>query len=221
MRNILSILLLFSQVSLFSQAQISQDNFEGNSTITSWFGDDCSIDTNFINPYPTGINLSSKVLKYSDIGGQYANVRFDAGYNFNLLTSSEFSLKIYVPSSGITGNQNNQISLKLQNGTSATPWSTQCEIIKPIVLNQWQTITFNFATDAFINLDPNSQNPLNRWDFNRVLIQINGENNNSNVLAYIDDFLYSGAVSTCTNLVWSDEFNTNGVVNNLNWFHQT
>jgi beta-glucanase (GH16 family) len=221
MRNILSILLLFSQVSLFSQAQISQDNFEGNSTISSWIGDDCLIDTNFTNPFPAGINSSSKVMKYSDIGGQYANVRFDAGFNFNLLTSSEFSLKIYVPSSGITGNQNNQISLKLQNGTSATPWSTQCEIIKPIVLNQWQTITFNFATDSFINLDPNSQNPLNRWDFSRVLIQINGENNNSNVLAYIDDFLYSGAVSTCTNLVWSDEFNTNGVVNNLNWFHQT
>jgi beta-glucanase (GH16 family) len=40
-------------------------------------------------------------------------------------------------------------------------------------------------------------------------------------MAYIDDFLYSGAISTCTNLVWSDEFSTNGVVNNLNWFHQT
>ena len=84
MRYILSVLLLLSQVSLFSQAQISQDNFEGNSTITSWFGDACLIDTNFTNPFPTGINSSTKVLKYSDIGGQYANVRFDAGFNFNL-----------------------------------------------------------------------------------------------------------------------------------------
>ena len=221
MRFILSLLLLFFQLNLFSQSQISQDNFEGNSTITSWFGDACLIDTNFNNPVPSSFNPSSKVLRYSDIGGQFANVRFNAGFNFNLQTSSEFSLKIYVPSTGITGNQNNQISLKLQNGTSATPWSTQCEIIKPIVLNQWQTITFNFATDPFINLNPNSQNPLNRWDFNRVLIQINGENNNSHVLAYIDDFLYSGAISTCTNLVWSDEFNNNGMVNNSNWFHQT
>ena len=56
MRYLLSVLLLFSQVSLFSQAQISQDNFEGNSTITSWVGDDCLIDTNFTNPFPTGIN---------------------------------------------------------------------------------------------------------------------------------------------------------------------
>jgi hypothetical protein len=156
MRTIISLLFLLSQVALFSQVQISQDNFEGNSTISTWFGDDCMIDTNFDNPYQTGINTSAKVLKYADIGGQWANVRFDAGFNFNLMTSSAFSLKIYVPSNGITGNQNNQISLKLQNGSLAEPWSTQCEIIKPILLNQWQTIIFDFATDAFINLDPNS-----------------------------------------------------------------
>jgi beta-glucanase (GH16 family) len=221
MRTIISLLLLFFSVSLFSQTQISQDNFEGNSSIPSWFGDDCIIDTNFNNPFPNGSNPSTKVLRYSDVGGLYANVGFDAGFNFNLLTSSVFSLQVYVPSNGITGNQNNQISLKLQNGTIAQPWSTQCEIIKPILLNQWQTITFDFATDAFINLDPNSLNPLNRWDFNRVLIQLNGENNTSNVLAYIDDFLYSGAVSTFNNLVWSDEFDGNGAVNSLNWFHQT
>ena len=41
------------------------------------------------------------------------------------------------------------------------------------------------------------------------------------MLAYIDDFLYSGAVSTFNNLVWSDEFDGNGAVNSLNWFHQT
>ncbi|MBK8081863.1 MAG: family 16 glycosylhydrolase [Saprospiraceae bacterium] len=221
MRTIISLLFLFFCVTLFSQTQISQDDFEGTSSIPSWFGDDCIIDTHFNNPYPIGINTSAKVLKYSDVGGLYANVGFDAGFNFNLLTSSVFSLKVYVPSNGITGNQNNQISLKLQNGSIAEPWSTQCEIIKPILLNQWQTITFNFATDAFINFNPNSLNPLNRWDFSRVLIQLNGENNTSNVLAYIDDFLYSGAISTCNNLVWSDEFDGNGAVNSLNWFHQT
>jgi len=221
MHKIISLLFLFSHITLFCQTQILQDNFEGNSSISSWFGDNCIIDTNFNNPYPIGINTSARVLKYSDIGGQYANVSFDAGFSFNLLTGSEFSLKIFVPSNGITGNQNNQISLKLQNSSIAEPWSTQCEIIKPIILNQWQTITFNFASDAFIIFDPNSVNPLNRWDFSRVLLQINGENNNSNVLAYMDDFLYSGAISTLNNLVWSDEFDGNGVVNSLNWFHQT
>ncbi len=214
-------LLVFFCNSFFSQAQSLTDNFEGSRNFSPWVGDACIFDANFNNPFPTGINNSPKVLRYADVGGQYANVRFDAGFSFNLSTSSEFSVKIYVPSTGITGNQTNQISLKLQNNLLGEPWSTQCEIIKPILLNQWQTITFNFSTDPFINLDPNSSNPLIRTDFNRVLLQVNGENNNSNVLAFIDDFLYAGSIPTVYNLVWSDEFDGNGAVNNLKWFHQT
>jgi beta-glucanase (GH16 family) len=126
-----------------------------------------------------------------------------------------------VPSSGITGNQTNQISLKLQNSSIAQPWSTQCEIKKPILLNQWQTITFNFATDTYINLDPTSTNPLYRSDFNRVVLQVNGENNTSQVVAYIDDFLYSGTATTYNNLVWGDEFDGNGAINSSKWFPQT
>lgn len=221
MRNFICLTILFSTSLFYSQVQISQDNFEGNSTINSWFGDNCGMDTNFTNPYQIGINTSPKVLKYSDIGGQYANVRFDAGFNFNLNTSSVFTLKIYVPSSGITGTQTNQISLKLQNGSAASPWATQCEIIKPIVLNQWQSITFNFATDTYVNLDPNSAIPINRSDFNRVVLQVNGENNTSQVVAFLDDFLYSGAATLYNNLVWSDEFDANGAINATKWFPQT
>jgi beta-glucanase (GH16 family) len=212
---------LFSFSKLFSQSLILRDDFEGNKTITRWIGDDCVIDTNFNNPQSNGINTSSKVLRYADVGGQFANIRFDSKSSFNLSTSSVFSLKIFVPSSGITGSQPNQISLKLQNGVLAAPWETQCEIVKPILLNQWQTITFNFATDTYVNYNINSGNPINRWDFSRVLLQVNGENNNANVLAFIDDFLYSGSYSTFNNLVWTDEFDGSGAVNNLNWFHQT
>jgi beta-glucanase (GH16 family) len=217
------IVLLYALAPVISWAQtpILQDNFEGNGGITSWYGDDCGINTSFNNPYPTGINPSTKVLRYADIGGQYANVGFNAGFSFNLATSSVFSLKLYVPSSGITGNQNNQISLKLQNASLPQPWVTQCEIIKPVLLDQWQTISFDFATDNFINLDPNSSHPLSRWDFSRVLLQLNGENNTSHVVAYIDDFAYDGAISPSNQLVWNDEFNVNGAVNSLNWFHQT
>ncbi|MGI9191248.1 MAG: family 16 glycosylhydrolase [Chitinophagaceae bacterium] len=221
MRITLLFLLLLFKDSVFSQSILLQDNFEGISTIPSWVGDNCGVDTSFNNLFPSGINTSLKVLRYSDMGALYANVRFDAGVNFNLQTSSTFSLKVYVPSSGITGNQPNQISLKLQNASLPSPWTTQCEIIKPIVLNQWQTITFNFATDPYINLDPNSGNPINRSDFNRVVLQINGENNSAQVDAYLDDFLYAGSLSIFNQLVWSDEFNNNGDVNTLNWFHQT
>ena len=212
--SIIGFLLLCGQ--LFAQPQIAQDDFEGNSTINSWFGDDCGMDLNTNNPLPNSNNPSAKVLKYTDVGGLYANVRFDAGFNFNLNSSAVFSLKIYVPSSGITGNQPNRISLKLQNGSIGSPWTTQCEIIKSVVLNQWQTITFNFASDPFINLDPTSVNPLYRNDFNRVVLQVNGENNTSRVVAYLDDFVYSGNAPTGYNLIWSDEFDGTAL-NSANW----
>ena len=137
MRNNTYIILYLFFILNITQAQTISDNFQGTGTITSWVGDDCGMDSNFNNPFQLGINTSTKVLKYTDTGSQYANVRFDTASNFNLTSNSTFSLKIYVPSSGITGNQTNRISLKLQNGLLPQPWSTQCEIIKPILLNHY------------------------------------------------------------------------------------
>lgn len=218
------VFLAILHVSFTSQAQFISDDFEGNGNITSWYGDDCALNTGFANPQPHGLNTSATVLRYHDQGGQYANVRFDVSINIDFSTQQTFSLKIYVPNSGITGNAPNQVSLKLQNGSSPTPWSTQSEIIKPILLNQWQTITFDFANDPYVNLDPNSLPPIQRADFNRVVIQINGENNAFQVLAYLDDILFNGTPPTpspYTQLVWADEFNGSGPLDTSKWFHQT
>jgi len=57
-----------------------------------------------------------------------------------------------------------------------------------------------------------------------VVIQVNGENNNDQVLAYIDDFYYNGTIvvdSIYDNLIWSDEFEREGVIDNSKWHHQT
>ena len=205
-------------------AQTILDDFEPGSGITTWWGDACQLDTNFSNPVANGINTSSKVLIYGDVGGQYANVRFDAGRNFSLAFNNIFTIKIYVPSSGLTGTQNNQITLKLQDGTVASPWVTQTQIVKNIVLDQWQTITFDFANDVYINSNGGSPAPILRTDLNRVLFQINGENNSDNVLAYLDDFTYYDTFTSPNNfnyLVWSDEFNGTGAISSVNWFHQT
>ncbi|MEL6657879.1 MAG: family 16 glycosylhydrolase [Bacteroidota bacterium] len=209
---------------LSGQGQTIQDDFEGSGDISSWFGDDCEMNTSYNNPFPQGINTSATVLRYYDYGGQYANIRFDAPASFDLSAASTFSLKIYVPSDGVTGSQPNQISLKLQNNTLAEPWTTQTEIIKPIELNQWQTVTFNFVSDSYINLDAGSPPPSQRTDLNRVLLQVNGENNNDEVIAYIDDFLFDENELSNPNfnrLVWSDEFDTNGPINPDKWHHQT
>lgn len=221
--TILSFLFFIFFIYKNSNSQNILDDFEFGTGISTWVGDNCQIDTNFINPFSTGVNTSSKVLKYHDVGGQFANVRFDVGRNLDLSHNHTFSFKIFVPSSGITGTQNNQVSLKLQNGSLSTPWSTQTEIIKNIFLNQWQTVTFNFATDPFINIDATSPAPILRTDLNRILIQVNGENNTDQVLAYIDDFEYYDTNSSpnFSQLVWSDEFNGSGAISSLKWFHQT
>lgn len=217
---------------LLSQNTV-EDDFEGNGTITTWFGDDCGMDTQFSNPFPNAQNPSATVLKYEDIGGQYANVRFDVAPNFDLSTHHTFTLKIYVPSSGITGNQPNQLSLKLQDGTLGTPWSTQCEIIKPLQLDQWQTLSFDFINDNYINLDAASPAPITRTDINRVLLQVNGENNNDEVIAYIDDLAYDGTLTSggggggnpgdpvYDRLVWADEFDGQGAIDTSKWHPQT
>lgn len=204
-------------------AQSIHDDFEGSGTITTWASDACNINTSLANPQQTGINTSATVLEYHDVGGQYANIRFDKGSNFDLSTHYTFSLKIYVPSSGITGSSTNQISLKLQDGTLGSPWTTQSEVIKSIQLDQWQTVTFDFLNDTYINLDGASLPPTQRTDFNRVILQVNGENNNDHVKAYIDDFLYDTTVNTPINyvLVWSDEFDVDGAADASKWHHQT
>jgi len=163
-------------------------------------------------------------LRYHDIGGQYANVRFDMNEKLDLSVNQTFSIKIYIPSSGLTGSQTNQVSLKLQNGALTTPWVTQSEIIKPVVLDEWQTVTFDFSNDNFINFQSSSLPPTERTDLSRVLIQVNGENNNDEVLAYVDDILFYETPNTdpvFDNLIWSDEFETDGPINSDKWYHQT
>ena len=224
MRNLILLIIIIFSSHIFAQNQTVEDDFEGNGTITNWFGDNCNINTNQTNLYADSNNNSATVLKYDDVGGTYSNVRFEINNTFNLLSDYVFTFKIYVPSSGLTGSQTNQVSLKLQDGSLNEPWSTQSEILKPIILDQWQTISFDFLNDNYINLDQNSQPPTQRTDFNRVLIQVNGENNNDLVLGYIDDFYYNGTITVdpiYDTLIWSDDFEGEGAIDSSKWYHQT
>lgn len=186
------------------------DDFEGNGTITSWFGDSCGMDNTFANPYINADNSSATVLEYTDTGGQYANIRFDVSPNFDLSSKNSFSLKVYVASTDVTGNQNNQISLKLQDGSASQPWVLQTEIVKPIVLDTWQVISFDFENDTTAG----AANPLSRSDFNRIVLQVNGENNTDNVTAYIDDFAWGNDLFTGP--IPKDNFE--GAGNITSWF---
>ena len=210
-----------------AQTDISED-FETANLNLDWFSEDCFMDTNYTNPQQQDDNPSEKVLLYEDVGGNYANIGFDYEPRFNLSGSHEFSVWIFVPSSSLTGNSPNQLSLKLQNNNLGAPWSTQTEIIKPLELDQWQNITFNFNSDTYINLDAGSPPPSERTDLNRLVFQVNGENNNDRVKAYFDNFSFSSDTSfdeieepDFDVLVWQDEFNYTGAVDDSKWFHQT
>ena len=205
MKHLLFIAIIICfPLTLLAQVSAINDGFEGNGNITTWTEDSSTIDTAFSNPYIEEINTSNTVLKYEDTGGDYANVRFQTSENFDLSKNSSFSLKIYVPSNSITGTQQNQISLKLQNSTLAQPWTTQSEIIKTIVLDTWQEVTFNFAIDAYRNQDSNSADPTTRTDFNIVLLQLNSEGNTDAVTGYIDDISYSAAQDNQNTVVFTD-----------------
>lgn len=219
-----TLLLLVSLICLnyTAKAQNISDDFEGNGNVGMWVPDATMLNIRYANPQKQGINTSNTVMRYEDNGGLYSNVRFDVTQNFDLSEHAVFSIKIYVPSNSITGSQSNQVSLKLQDGRLAEPWSTQTEIIKPLLLDQWQTLTFDFKNDVYINLNGGSPAPKFRTDLNRILIQINGENNNDKLIAYIDDFLYEKKVTNITyKLVWADEFDGYGTIDTSKWFHQT
>jgi beta-glucanase (GH16 family) len=223
-KYLLCVLWLYSGISL-AQTTLTED-FEDQTFAMVWEGDNCIIDANFANPFQLSANLSEQVMRYHDQGAEYANVRYNHPTNFDLSGTHSFTFKLYVPTSGLTGNAPLQVSLKLQNGSQAEPWANQTEIIKPIVANQWQTVSFNFDSDTYINLNPNDLPPQERQDLNRILIQLNGEGNTDQVVAYIDDFEFTSTPAEeepplYTQLVWQDEFDGTGEIDNAKWHHQT
>ncbi|MEL7378024.1 MAG: beta-glucanase, partial [Bacteroidota bacterium] len=74
--------LLLVVVSFCCLAQSVQDDFDGNSNINSWFGDNCQIALGVTNPFPTDLNPSAQVMSYQDVGGTFANVRFEIPTTF-------------------------------------------------------------------------------------------------------------------------------------------
>jgi hypothetical protein len=184
------------------------DDFEGNGNISTWAGDDCGMNIDFANPFKDALNDSDTVLEYKDTGGTYANVRFDKDSDFDLSNgNSVFTIKIYVPSSGVVGSQPNQLSLKLQD-SDAKPWERQSEIIKPIALDTWQEVTFDFANDTVLG----QTNPLSITNFRRVVLQVNSENNNDNVIAYLDDLSYGNEIALDTAPFVKDGFEGDGTI---------
>ena len=133
------------------------------------------------NPSATGINTSANSIKYTDTGGQYANIQFELadGATFDLSTKNEFKVKVYVPTPAVAHTQSKTLWLKLQDGTSGEPWNSQVQKEQTYEYDTWTELTFDFSESSA------------RKEFTKVIVQFNGENNFEAVTAYIDDFSYT------------------------------
>jgi len=67
----------------------------------------------------------------------------------------------------------------LQDGTSGEPWNSQVQKEQTYEYDTWTELTFDFSESSA------------RTEFNKVIVQFNGENNYEAVTAYIDDFSYT------------------------------
>ncbi|MBC5775174.1 PKD domain-containing protein [Pontibacter sp. KCTC 32443] len=166
-----------------------EDNFDEEGNLV-WKKEALTLNESYDNPAPVGINKSAKVAMYVKQEGQpyeFANMFTDFNYNFDLSQRNVFKLKVYVPSYNdfITQagedwaikNLLKQVSIKLQDGTSAQPWVNQVEIKQPVdKLDQWVELTFDFS--AF----------KDRKDLNRIVIQVGGEGNFIPGIFFLDDF---------------------------------
>ena len=98
-----------------------------------------------------------------------------ASVKFDLSNANKVSVDVYVPSSSITGSQDNKLWIKLQDGSKDRPWEGQVTKEKAIELDKWQYLEFDFSDQK------------DQTAFSRLLLQFNGENNNDQVTAYIDN----------------------------------
>ena len=164
------------------------DDFEGNGTITWNSATTGEMDAGFGVNFSTvvadasGINTSANVGRYEDTGEQYSNMNFNVSPNFNLSTNNVFRVKVYVPTPSTPYTAPAQLALKLQNGNLAA-MESQIEVIQPYQYDTWQELS-DFSAQAAAT------------DFNRVVVQFNGENNYETMVGYIDDITLTSDGST-------------------------
>ena len=128
-------------------------------------------------------------LEYLDDGtGQYANMQIRFNGKIDMTAMNTYTMDVYIDAVSLTGSQTNQLALKLQDATEATPWTNQNVVTQEITPDVWQTVTFAF----------NGDDAMSRDDVDNIVVQFNSENNNDAVKAYIKNVVgsYTEPVAT-------------------------
>ncbi|WP_223269228.1 MULTISPECIES: family 16 glycosylhydrolase [unclassified Polaribacter] len=155
--------------------------------------------------------------------GQFYNDGTNAGQGFYLDVAVDLDIEQKITLSFYSFDPNpHNILLKLENGTNPG-----VEIKKSFTVpspSNWKTISFDFKNANYIL---NGTNVSATGMYSRLVIVI--DEGTTTAGAYLIDDVSDGSVATdpnvldviYTDLVWSDEFNTNGALDTNKWFHQT
>ena len=101
---------------------------------------------------------------------------FNNQSNYDLSARNIVRVKVYVPTPATAHTAPAQLALKLQDGNLSEPWLTQIEVVQSYQYDTWQELVFDFSGQAAAT------------NFNRMIVQFNGEDNFESVIAYFDDF---------------------------------
>ena len=161
----------------------------------------------------------------NDTVGQFNNDGSDANQGFYIDLTSDINLdaeKIITLSFYSFDPNSHSILLKLENGTNADIQVKETFTV-PSPSN-WKTITFDFSNAQFSS---NGNTTNGSGNYNRLTIFIDAGVTTAGT--YLINDISDGSTPTdpnvldvtYTDLVWADEFDTNGAIDETKWFHQT
>ncbi len=166
------------------------DTFDAAGNVV-WKKDNLTLNESYDNPAPLGINTSAKVAMYVKQEGpafMFANMFTEFAHKLDLRQRNVIKLKVFIPSyndfttEAGEGWANKrllkQVSVKLQDASSAQPWTNQVEVKQQVSqLDKWVELTFDFSAADVIS----------RKDLDRIVIQVGGEGNQFPGIFFLDD----------------------------------
>lgn len=209
MKKIILLLLFILQASIHFSQQMpigfnsSQDNFIG------FQGSSFATRNDPKDP-------ANKVGQFSNDGSNTTQ-----GFYLDILVDTDIQETITLSFYSFDGNNHN-VLLKLEDETK--PNIQVKETFAVPSPSNWKTLTFDFsnATDS-----SDGSSAAASGTYSRIAIFIDYATTTAGT--YLIDDISNGTTATdpneldviYTDLVWADEFNTNGAIDGNNWFHQT
>lgn len=206
-----TLLFLFLTVALLCQAQTMPIDFSTNNDNFSVFGG-----TSFSTTTDPD-DGSNTVGEFFNSGGTWQGFYLDMTPSVNLDERQEITLRFYA----FDGNAHN-IMVKLENGVNP---NVQVEVTATAQgTPAWHALSFDFSNAQFSD---GSGATNATGTYNRLTIFIDGEETSSGT--FLIDDISDGTSPSDPNeldviyndLVWADEFDTDGPVDNTKWHHQT